>query len=60
MEALLEEVCDAATSGVDFDDLEIRGNEISTLARTFKAMLGDAAEAGDFTDVLSPNRSFVM
>jgi hypothetical protein len=59
-ETLLENVCGAATSGVQPDDLEIRDTDVGGIAAQLKAMLNDAAEKEDFTDILSPDRSFVM
>ena len=42
------------------DGLHLTGRSIATLADEFKSLLGDAAERGDFTEILHPNRSFVM
>ena len=42
------------------DGLHLTGQSITALAAGFKTLLGDAAERGDFTDILHPNRSFVM
>jgi hypothetical protein len=60
LETLLENVCSAANSGIIWDDLEVCGPDIKGLVAKFKAMLGDAVDSGDFTSVLSPERSFVM
>jgi hypothetical protein len=59
-ETLLDNVCSAANSGIIGDDLEVRGPDVGSLTAKFKAMLGDAVDSGDFTSVLSPERSFVM
>ena len=59
-DTLLEDVCSAATSGVDYDDLEVCGEQVEDLITAFKAIVGKAVENNDFTDVLCPNRSFVM
>ena len=40
--------------------LHLTGRSIAALADEFKSLLGDAAEHGDFTEILHPNRSFVM
>ena len=42
------------------DGLHLTGQSITALVAGFKTLLGDAAECGDFTDILHPNRSFVM
>jgi hypothetical protein len=55
-----EEIYEAATSGSIAGELEVRGLDVVTMAAAFKKVLGDAADNGDFTDVLSPIRSFLM
>jgi hypothetical protein len=60
IETLLETVCGAANSGIIWVDLEVRGPDVRSLAAQFKAMLGDAVDSGDFSSVLSPERSFTM
>jgi hypothetical protein len=55
-----EEIYEAATSGSIPEELEVRSVDVVTMAAAFKKMLGDAADNGDFTDVLSPTRSFLM
>ena len=42
------------------DGLHLTGQSITALVAGFKTLLGDAAECGDFTDILYPNQSFVM
>lgn len=60
VDTLLEDVYNAATRATNWDHLEIRGPDINCLTATFKEMIGDAAESGDFTNVLAPRRLFVM
>jgi hypothetical protein len=54
-----ERIYEVATSGV-VAELEVRGPNAAAMAKTFMAMLGRAAEAGDFTDILAPERTFVV
>jgi hypothetical protein len=60
VETLLEDVCNAATSGVQWDDLEIRDTDVAGIAAKLKMLLYNAAEIGDYTNILSPERSLVM
>lgn len=60
VDTLLQNVCNAATSEVQWDDLEVRDTDVEGIAAKLKVMLHDAAERGDFTNILSPERSFVM
>lgn len=64
-ELLAEIVYDAAAentsaSALERDGLEVRGRDITDLAVSFSNILGDAAKAGDFTNVLAAERSFLM
>ena len=40
--------------------LHISGRSLTVLMDQFKECLGDAAERGDFTEILHPEQSFVM
>ena len=42
------------------DGLYLTGQSIATLVDEFKTLLGNAAECGDFMEVLHPNQSFIM
>jgi hypothetical protein len=53
-------IYEAATHGTVPLKLEVRGTSVANLASSFMRMLGDAAEEGDFSTILSPDRSFTM
>ena len=57
---LSECVYDIATDDVVPEKLEIRGKDVAELVTTFKELLAQAAAGGDFTNILSPKRSFLM
>jgi hypothetical protein len=59
-ELLAESVYDVATHGSSLPKLEIRGKDVADLVISFKELLRQAAAQGDFTEVLSPDRSFLM
>jgi hypothetical protein len=57
---LTENVLKAATAGEADHHLTIRGADVAELAIDFRAKLAAAVVAGDFTNILSPNRSFIV
>ena len=60
VETLLVDVCNTATSGVQWDDLEIRDTDVAGIAAKLKMLLYNAAEIGDYTNILLPEHSLVM
>ena len=58
--SIADDVYAAATSGSFVEDLDVRAPSMSDLVKTFKTMLADAAKDGDFTHILSPERTFYM
>lgn len=59
-ELLAETVYDIAVDNVPIPKLEIRGKDVDALVILFKELLAQAAAQGDFTEILSPDRSFFM
>lgn len=49
-----------ANEGCDAEKFELRGADVRELAKAFSNLLGKAAELGDFTHILSPEREFVV
>lgn len=49
-----------ATDGGNVEKFELIAPNVRELAKAFSNELGKAAEIGDFTSVLSPEREFVM
>lgn len=59
-EMMAETVYDVATDNVAFEKLVVRGKDIAELVVCFKELLVQAADREDFTNILSPDRSFYM
>lgn len=59
-ELLSECVYDIATDNAIPEKLEIRGKDVAELVTLFKELLAQAAAQGDFTNILSSDRSFLM
>lgn len=53
-------VYEAAVDSQDPPELEVRGPTVAALATQFRKILAQAVDNGDFTDVLSPERKFIM
>jgi hypothetical protein len=49
-----------ASDGRNIEKFELRGPDVRELAKALSNVLGEAAEKGDFTSVLSPQRDFFM
>lgn len=60
LETFAQGVYDAATSGVHYEELEVRGVDVTGMAATFKKMVREAIQRRDFTDILSPEREFYV
>jgi len=54
-----ERVYEVATSGA-VAELEVHGPNAAAMAKTFMDMIGHAMEVGDFTDILAPERIFIV
>lgn len=57
---LAEAVYDAATSGVNYKELEVRGVDVADLAAAFKKKVHEAVHRRDFTNIMSPGREFLV
>jgi hypothetical protein len=57
---MAEAVYELASQGSTSLDLNVRGEDVAGLVLSFKKMIGEAVDAGDFTHILSPERSFIM
>jgi len=57
---LADHVFDAAVQGEDDHGLTVRGASVAGLVADFKAKIAAAVTAGDFTNILSPDRSFLV
>jgi hypothetical protein len=60
IDELSASVFSTASIGARNEKLEVSGTDVETMAGVFKQMLADAGEAGDFTSILSRDRSFQM
>ena len=49
-----------AVEGTSATGLHLSASSLDDLAVQFQNLLGDAAESGDFTEVMQPERSFVL
>jgi len=59
-DTLAQNIYEEASRDTIPEDLDIRSTDVVTVADMFKTLLGDAFETGDFTDILSPNRTLMM
>lgn len=57
-QAILDKVYEVATSGSPYFDLDVRGTTVEALASELRTLLERAVNKGDFTEVLSPYRTF--
>jgi hypothetical protein len=53
-------VYEIATDGISPEVLDISGDDVEDLAAKLKLKIGDAVDHGDFTDLLSPERSLYL
>jgi hypothetical protein len=60
IELMAETAYELAAKGVPPPELLVRAQDMEGLALSFKAMISEAADTGDFTQILSPDRTFVM
>lgn len=60
LRTLTDRVYEAATSGAPSEPLSLHGPNLKALVLDFKDLLRNAANDGDFTNILSPDRSFYM
>lgn len=58
--AIADSAYDVATSGVHYDELEVRGADVSDLAVQLKSMIKAAVDRRDFTELLTPEREFYV
>lgn len=56
----IEQVYMLAVSEDRSGGLHVSGRSLAALTEDFKECIGDAAETGDFTEILHPKRSFAM
>jgi len=59
-ELMAEVVYVLATDDVPTPPFEVRGKDAADLVVSFRKLLGQAAAWEDFTNILSPNRSFLL
>jgi hypothetical protein len=57
---MAETVYELASQGATSISLDVRAQDVAGLALSFKEMIGQAVDAGDFTNILAPERGFVM
>ena len=57
---LAEHVFDAAVQGENDHGLTVQGTNVAGLVSNFRAKIAAAVIAGDFTNILSPDRSFLV
>ena len=57
---ILDKVYQLACSDPEHFELDIKGTSVDAIAVELRASLELAANKGDFTEVLSPNRNFHM
>jgi hypothetical protein len=57
---IAQNIYEAASRDTIAEDLDIRSTDVVSVADMFKTLIGDAIEKGDFTDILSPSRTFFM
>ena len=57
---IIEKVYKLATSGSEILELDIQGTATEAIAVKFQVLLEHAANKGDFTEVLSPQRDFFV
>jgi hypothetical protein len=55
-----ETLYELASQGATSNSLEVRAQDVAGLALSFKEMIGQAVDAGDFTNILAPERAFLM
>jgi hypothetical protein len=60
LENISDDVYEAATSGLLAEELDVRAPDMAGLVAAFRNILADAAMSGDFTQVLSTERSFYL
>lgn len=53
-------VFDAATDNSIVSDFHVRGSSMTDLIQAFVTKIESALETGDFTDILTPDREFIM
>jgi hypothetical protein len=49
-----------ASQGAASNSFEVRAQDVAGLALSFKEMIGQAVDAGDFTTILAPERTFFV
>lgn len=59
-DTIAQNIYEEASRDTVAEDLDIRSTDVATVADMFKTLLGDAVDKGDFTDILSPNRTLLM
>lgn len=59
-DSVAQNIYEAASRDTIAEELDIRSTDVNMVAAMFKTLLGDAVEKEDFTDILSPNRTFLM
>ena len=57
---IVEHVYELATSGSGIHELDIQGTTANAIAIKLQVLLENAANKGDFTEVLFPQRTFIM
>lgn len=57
---IVKQVYELATSGSEIHELDIWGATADAMAVELQVLLEHAANKGDFTEVLSPQRIFIM
>jgi hypothetical protein len=60
LENISDDVYETATDGLFVEELDVRAPDIAGLVAAFRNILADAAMSGDFTKVLSTERSFYL
>lgn len=48
----LEDVCNAATSGIQWDELEVHDTDVAGISAKLKVVLYNTVEIGDLTNIL--------
>jgi hypothetical protein len=57
---MAETIYELASQGATLISLDVHAQDIMGLALSFKEMIGQAVDAGDFTNILAPGGGFVM
>jgi hypothetical protein len=57
---MAETVYELASRGATLISLDVHTQDITGLALSFKEMIGQAVDAGDFTNILAPEGGFIM